>query len=245
MAKKIKYPVLVSVTPVFGVFFFLGAGGAQPSGPHLGPRSPPVPIQAHFVPFIGTGSTEQPGRGLYESWFSLFSRWEGDGNRKKKIYIYFFFFMLSYFLDTSSGERQERAPKGPWWCSVAAFPTPECVPRLSEPRSCLPFSPRRLRAPRGRAALRTRGAASPCPPHPSQPSRREGRASPSPSATSCWRTLLKRVLENKTDSPPPKKILKKQNPKFCAIYNRRVLDPTDCAGKGRRGKGVGFSLMNS
>lgn len=226
-------------------FFFLGAGGAQPSGPHLGPRSPPVPIQAHFVPFIGTGSTEQPGRGLYESWFSLFSRWEGDGNRKKKIYIYFFFFMLSYFLDTSSGERQERAPKGPWWCSVAAFPTPECVPRLSEPRSCLPFSPRRLRAPRGRAALRTRGAASPCPPHPSQPSRREGRASPSPSATSCWRTLLKRVLENKTDSPPQKKILKKQNPKFCAIYNRRVLDPTDCAGKGRRGKGVGFSLMNS
>lgn len=205
MAKKIKYPVLVSVTPVFGVFFFLGAGGAQPSGPHLGPRSPPVPIQAHFVPFIGTGSTEQPGRGLYESWFSLFSRWEGDGNRKKNIYIYFFFFMLSYFLDTSSGERQERAPKGPWWCSVAAFPTPECVPRLSEPRSCLPFSPRRLRAPRGRAALRTRGAASPCPPHPSQPSRREGRASPSPSATSCWRTLLKRVLENKTDSPPQKK----------------------------------------
>lgn len=204
MAKKIKYPVLVSVTPGFGVFFFLGAGGAQPSGPHLGPRSPPVPIQAHFVPFIGTGSTEQPGRGLYESWFSLFSRWEGDGNRKK-IYIYIFFFMLSYFLDTSSGERQERAPKGPWWCSVAAFPTPECVPRLSEPRSCLPFSPRRLRAPRGRAALRTRGAASPCPPHPSQPSRREGRASPSPSATSCWRTLLKRVLENKTDSPPKKK----------------------------------------
>lgn len=214
-------------------------------GRTLDPAHPQSPSRHILCPSLALGARNSRAVVYMNRGFHYFRGGrETEIGKKKYIYI-FFFFMLSYFLDTSSGERQERAPKGPWWCSVAAFPTPECVPRLSEPRSCLPFSPRRLRAPRGRAALRTRGAASPCPPHPSQPSRREGRASPSPSATSCWRTLLKRVLENKTDSPPPKKILKKQNPKFCAIYNRRVLDPTDCAGKGRRGKGVGFSLMNS
>lgn len=38
-------------------------------------------------------------------------------------------------------------------------------------------------------------------------------------------------------APPP--------PKLCAIHNQGVPDPTHGAGKGRRGKGVGFSLINS
>lgn len=245
MAKKIKYPVLVSVTPVFGVFFFLGAGGAQPSGPHLGPRSPPVPIQAHFVPFIGTGSTEQPGRGLYESWFSLFSRWEGDGNRKKKIYIYFFFFYVELLLGHEQRGKARKSPERALVVFGSSFP---------DPRVCSPA----LRAavlPALQPAEVARSPRESCPPHPRSrislpaPSLAAvssgGKSQPLTLRDKLLAHIAKEGLRKQNGFPPQKKILKKQNPKFCAIYNRRVLDPTDCAGKGRRGKGVGFSLMNS
>lgn len=214
-------------------------------GRTLDPAHPQSPSRHILCPSLALGARNSRAVVYMNRGFHYFRGGrETEIGKKKYIYIFFFFY-VELLLGHEQRGKARKSPERALVVFGSSFP---------DPRVCSPA----LRAavlPALQPAEVARSPRESCPPHPRSrislpaPSLAAvssgGKSQPLTLHDKLLAHIAKEGLRKQNGFPPPKKILKKQNPKFCAIYNRRVLDPTDCAGKGRRGKGVGFSLMNS